>query len=298
MSATGLAFPARVDAAARAAVVKSSSGDFAAFVRAFEAAIPRRATEAYDIPTASERDGMGSAWSAVLAGDLSRAATIADRYGFDVVRYSDTGGPTPRLLTVLKERTRADGSFAHGWGMYAVAVESPLSVVVEVTHPVFDVNTAAMGVATFRRSSGAFFMAGAHRYANADGSADVAHRADSVFETMHRRTVRAGVRIYQPHGFDAADFDSTYGEAVVSRGDRPSDLTTAVAAGLSTDGFAVCLYDGASRCRQLAATTNVQGNSARSVGADFVHVEVARSVRDDVARRGVLDAAVSRVLAS
>lgn len=298
VSAIGLAFPGRVDAAARTVAVKSASGDFAAFVRAFEAAIPRRGTEGYDIPTASERDGMASAWAAVLSGDLARAATIADRYGFDIVRFSDTGVASPRPLVLLKERARADGTFPHAWGMYALATGTPVSVVVEVTHPVFDVNTAAMGVATFRRSQGAFFMAGAHRYANADGSADVAHRADSVFEAIHRRTVRTGVRVYQPHGFDAADFDTSYGEAVVSRGDRPSDLTLAVASGLTTDGFSVCLYDGATRCRQLAATTNVQGSSARSVGAEFVHVEVARSVRDDAARRGALDATVGRVLAN
>lgn len=297
VSAVGLAFPGRVDAAARTVAVKSASGDFAALVRTFEASIPRRGTEAYDPPTVSERDGMASAWTSVVAGDLGRAATIADRYGFDVLRYSDTGAGEPTLLVVLKERTRADGTFPHAWGMYVHNVSRPTSVVVEVTHPVFDVNTAAMGALTFRQTGGAFFMAGAHRYANADGSADIAHRADSVFESIHRRAVRSVTRVYQPHGFDAADFDSSYGEAVVSRGDRPTGLTAAVGSGLGAEGFAVCVYDGVDRCRQLAGTTNVQGASARSVGAEFVHVEVARSVRDDVARRGVLSGSVARALA-
>jgi hypothetical protein len=294
----GLVAPDPVDAAtSRGSKVKAASGDFAAVVAALEAAMPRRATEGYDVPTSSEASEMADAWAAVVAGDLTRAATLADRHAFDVVRFTDTGLPEQPVLVLLRERRRSDGTFPHAWGLYAHVPARASTVAVEVAHPVFDAHTPAMGVVSFREAgASAFLMAGAHRYANADGSADVAHRADSVFEAIHRRIVRPGVRIYQPHGFDGSNFDSSYGEAVVSRGDRPSDLTTAVADGLSADGFSVCLYDGAGRCQKLAATTNVQGASARSVGAEFVHLEVERAVRDDDSRRRLLNNSVAQAL--
>lgn len=283
---------------ARASRVASASGDLAALVAAEERAMPRRGSEGYDLPTPAEAAAMADAWEALVAGDLERAATLADRHSYEVVRYSDTGTSPPTVLLLLRERPRADGSLRHAWGLYTHAPGRSSTVVVEVAHPVHDVHTPAMGVESFRRAAaGALLLAGAHRYANADGSADVAHRSDSVFEAVHRRLMRPGVRVVQPHGFDESGFDASYGEAVVSRGDRPSDLTSAVAGDLAAGGFEVCVYDGATACSRLAATTNVQGASARSVGAEFVHVEVARVVRDDGARRSSLGASLAATLA-
>ena len=50
------------------------------------------------------------------------------------------------------------------------------ALLVEVTHPVHDVNTPQVGVQAFREGrAAALLVAGTHRYANRDGSSDVAH---------------------------------------------------------------------------------------------------------------------------
>jgi acid phosphatase type 7 len=281
-----------------APTVKSASGDLATYVNSFVAGIPRGSSEAYDVPTASERSTMASAYDAIEAGDLLRAASLADPLGYDVVQYKDT--TTGRNLIVLSERRNQDGSWPHAWGMYVFSPTASSDTTVEVPHPVADWNTEDVGVETFRKANAEdLFVAGAHRDANSDGSADVAHEADSVFEDIHEAAIGPSTKVFQPHGFSQANHPDC-GEVVVSAGmSPPTQLAQKVDGDLRNAGFDTVLYDSDSSCRELGATTNVQGAFTRDViGADFLHVEVSRPIRDDAVRRSLLVDRIAGALGS
>ena len=281
-----LGLGAQPQEALSATTVKTASGDLAARVNSFVAAIPGKSTGAYDVPTSSERATMASAFDAIESGNLSRAASLVNPLKYDVVQYKDT--VTGRTFVMLAERRNADGSWPHAWGMYVFSPKATSDTSVEVDHPVADWNTEDVGVETFRKANAEdLFVAGAHRYANSDGSADVAHAGAAVFEEIHKAAVESETKVFQPHGFSQADHPD-YGEAVVSAGTAPpTQLAQDVHGALRVAGFDARLYDGVSYS-DLGATTNVQGKSARALGADFLHVETIKPIRDDPARRALL----------
>jgi hypothetical protein len=153
---------------------------------------------------------------------------------------------------------------------------------VEVAHPVADWNTEDVGVETFREANAEdLFIAGAHRAANSNGSADVAHAQTSVFQGIHDAAIEPPTNVFQPHGFDKAKHPNC-GEAVVSAGRTPpTQLAREVHSALRNAGFDALLYNGRV-CPALGATTNVQGKSTRAIGADFLHVESIKDIRDDM----------------
>ncbi len=258
--------------------VRTASGDLGSLVTSFVSGIPRSGTQGYDPPSESEAGAMASAFDFIQAGRLDVAALTAGPLGYSVVRFTDS--VTGRRLVLLRENRRSDGSWPHAWGLYAFSPATTSRLLVEVTHPVADARTEVVGLRAFRRANArGLFIAGAHRSSNSDGSADVAHRGDSVFEAVHRAALEPGTRILQPHGFDEHNHPSV-GDAVVSSGaSLGGAAATSVWRRVTGAGFDACLYDGRA-CSQLAGTTNSQGASARSAGAAFVHFEVARSVRD------------------
>jgi hypothetical protein len=280
-----LGLGAQPQEALSATTVKTASGDLAARVNSFVAAIPGKGTGVYDVPTSSERATMASAFDAIESGNLSRAASLVNSLKYDVVQYKDT--VTGRTTVMLAERRNADGSWPHAWGLYVFSPNAVSDTSVEVAHPIADWNTEDVGVETFRKANAEdLFVAGAHRYANSDGSADVAHASASVFEEIHKAAVESETKVFQPHGFSQADHPD-YGEAVVSAGTAPTQLAQDVHGALRGAGFDARLYDGVNYSA-LGATTNVQGKSARVLGADFLHVETIKPIRDDTTRRALL----------
>ncbi len=268
-----------------AVTVKTASGDLASYINSFVATVPGRDSQAYDVPNSTERSTMAQAFNAIEAGNVSKAATLVDPLKYDVVRYTDTA--TGRAFVILSERRRADGSYPHAWGMYVFSPNATSDTTVEVAHPVADWNTEDVGVETFRKANAEdLFIAGAHRYANVDGSADVAHAKTSVFEDIHKAAVESSTKVFQPHGFSQTEHPD-YGEAVVSAGTAPpTQLAQDIHGALRNAGFDARLYDGVSY-KDLGATTNVQGNSTRAIGANFLHVESIKSIRDDATRRSL-----------
>jgi hypothetical protein len=274
-----------------APTVRVASGDLAAHINSFVTAIPKGGSEAYDTPTNSEKRDMARAYNAIEAGKRWRAASIVNHLNYDVVRYKDT--VTSRTLIILSERQNQDGSWPHAWGMYIFSPKAPSHATVEVAHPVADWNTEDVGVETFRKANAEdLFIAGAHRYANSNGSADVAHAQTSVFQGIHEAAIEPPTNVFQPHGFSQTEHPNC-GEAVVSAGTAPpTQLAQEVHGALRNAGFEVRLYDGVV-CSQLGATTNVQGKSTRAIGANFLHVETIRSIRDNADRRLLLSGTIA-----
>jgi hypothetical protein len=268
--------------------VRSASGDLRRLVGNFVVGLSRR--RAYEEPGAGEPGRLAATFRAIGAGRLERAATLGGPLGYVVVRYVDT--VTGRKLVLLVER----GGRPRGWGLYVHSRGSHSKLVVEVAHPASDIHSERVGVEAFRHSDAAeLFVAGARRDAASDGSSDVAHNRQTVFEAVHRTAVRPGAILLQPHGFDESKRSDQYGEIVVSSGGPPTKLVMSLADGLRTRGFEACVYR-RDRCEGLGGTRNVQGHSARAAGACFVHLELARRLRESRPLRGRVASAIAEKL--
>jgi hypothetical protein len=265
-------------------------------VRSLVNEMPGPNSNAYDQPTPQEEQGMASAYRAIEVGKLRQAASAADPLDYVVIRFTDTG--TGRKLVMLQERRRSDGSRPHAWGTYIFSPASTSHLLVEVTHPVDDVNTWVVGVDTFRRADAqALFLAGSSRIASPDASTDMARNPNTVFEAIHEAGVAHGSAIaFQPHGFDTKE-NVHYGDVVVSNGtSNPDRITRAVAQGLMAAGFSVCAYDGVS-CSALGGTTIVQ---RLSIGKDdtFLLVQMSPAVLRSSTSAAKVAAVVARATSS
>jgi hypothetical protein len=274
--------------------VVTASGDLEAYVRAFVRQLPRAESNGYQQPTPDQQSQMRSAWEALSQGRLEDALAIAAPLRYDVVSYTDE--VTDRTLAMLQEVPNADGSWPHAWGLYIADPSSGSPLLVEVAHPVDDIDTALVGVAAFRRADArALFIAGASRFAAPGETADVAHDQFSVFEAVHEAAVTSASIVFEPHGFEAHDHGDV-GDVVVSSGtDRPDPVAASAARALNTAGFSVCVYEGGG-CGGLGATTNVQGASTRALGAQFLHIEMTMAIRSTRDNRDTVASAVAAAI--
>lgn len=261
----------------------------------FVAQIPRRGSDAMTLPTEPDARRFIAGVRAVTSGDPELAQRLLRPLSYTLSPVTDS--VTGRASWVLAESRNEDGSWPHGWGLFVFAAEPANPLVVEVPHPLYDVNTPQAGIEAFRRGDAqALLVAGTHRYANSDGSSDVAHEADTMFALVHRAIVTARQSVVQFHGFDDADREG-YGDIVVSAGETdPAVDVGPVTDSLRAAGFDVCQYDG-EECEGLGGTTNVQGSWCRSVYSRFVHIEMSRQVRDDPVRRSLTARIVAEELA-
>jgi hypothetical protein len=198
----------------------------------------------------------------------------------------DAGG----ALWILREagkRRSGDGFFAWRPGGRELCVQAP--------HSFFDEGTGPIALTVFAEVKAlAFFGNTIHRHApvaagSAEDAADVAHAAATLFQAATEGLLEAGpVAVVQVHGFGPRENLPAGTAAVVSDG-VPTRADDAPAARLraalrETFGGPVLLYG--VDARELGATTNVQGRSARAAGAIFLHVEMSAATRADRARAG------------
>lgn len=271
--------------------VPTLKGDLDLFLRDFTAASPKRASGVYEVPSDGDRAGIVAAWEALKLGELDRAAGLADAHGFHVLRYTDE--PTGRTFDMLAERPTQEGAFSRGWGLYAVdpAAQRP-ALHVETPHPWDDITTDAMSVDLLRRTgAGVLGFAGASRFALPGITSDAAHASDSIFQAVHTAQAREGATFVQLHGF-AQKNHPTFGHAVLSEGALPSGIIERVTGSLQQAGWNAGYYDGTNFAR-LGGRNNVQGKSARELGADFIHVETVDGVRLNGALRTRFGAALA-----
>ncbi|NLE81235.1 MAG: hypothetical protein GX610_16965 [Rhodococcus sp.] len=245
-------------------------------------ASPNRDSTTYETPSR----GTAAAVASNVAELLSTGGVghPFDSYELQRVTVSDraAGSGADADMSALVE----GGDPTAGNGLYVVRnnpdVHSPM--IVQIPHPVADQYTERMGTELFATTDARLFMlAGAHRRAG-DDSADVAHRSDTTFAAVNDAVVQKGMTVVQIHGFSSEKHDD-YGDIVLSSTvSEPSPAVRRLDEALNDHGFDTCTYDG-DKCKDLAATTNVQAIAARARGADFIHIEVDRDIRKDESER-------------
>jgi hypothetical protein len=124
----------------------------------------------------------------------------------------------------------------------------------------------------------AILVAGAHRHANVDGSADVAHNPISIFHTLHLVLAYSENSIVlQIHGFSTGKRPDHPQVILNSNLDSsPAELNRLVNA-LSAEGLQVRIC-GADAWNDLCGRTNVQLTSMKQ--GVFIHMELADSLRE------------------
>ncbi|GIG61547.1 hypothetical protein Lfu02_59190 [Longispora fulva] len=208
--------------------------------------------------------------------------------GFRTVTGTDPVTSRPYLLLLGERGTE------RSWGAILVDRSVPVSLVVEVPHTGFDLNTDVIGMAEFRARPGAVLLvAGAHRNA-AGGLADVAHNDRSLFHALTTALAGRGLPQVQLHGF--ADESLPDWDVVVSVGAAGVlAQARAVSDALTTAGFDVCRA-WERQCGKLEGNNNVQGRAAAQLGQVFVHVEISNSNRGDADSRARIVEALAHAM--
>ncbi|MET8697810.1 hypothetical protein ABZW10_02860 [Kitasatospora sp. NPDC004723] len=237
------------------------------------------AVGAYTAPDADQRRAVADGVVRTLDGRPDEAGRLLAGVGYRLTEFTEavSGRRTAEIAD-------ASGADPRGWGRIYLDLSTPAGWSAQVPHPVSDSRTEILGAELFRQApGGVLVLAGAHRRAGADGSADVAHRGDTVFAAVVEALATRGLPGLQLHGFDEGSLPGT--DAVVSSGaGTAGEAAERTAAALEAAGLVVC-RPWQQKCGQLAGTTNVGGRFAAGLGVTWLHVELANALRTDPARR-------------
>lgn len=249
--------------------------------------------------------------SAMAWGDVNAAARMAAKVGYEVIQFTDVD--TKSEYYVLRENLQAVETI-RGWGSYIVNPHSKVNVIVEVPHPLADIQTPEIGGQIFSECEArGLMLAGAHRE-----KADVPDLVDSIFHQVHTAWIGplAQVTAWQIHGFAGNKHSFPRGAQVVtSTGDgaivpeisaldtmlEERGMNSYVFNQLPAENEENRLVNGevaGVTFTSLAAAKNEQGRLSRSLGGAFVHIELERGVRLNDERRRQASSTIAMVMAA
>jgi len=243
--------------------------------------MPRADTEGYVIPTDKEQADFAELVSMINTEEMARAIQLVTENYYTLNYYVDRGDDYA-VSYLLREKK----PIQKGWGLYAFRVDSSSNIIVEAPHPRYDKRTPSVALDIYRAlDARALLIAGAHRKANRNGLADVAHAPESIFQSVHKALSReiqpesGQVIILQIHGFHTSKHDG-YPQVVFGFGEKVRSeevsLAQRIKDALSEQGISAGLCTG-NTLQDLCAETNVQG-SAGNEGL-FIHMELDESIR-------------------
>lgn len=264
-------------------------GSLASFVAQLKDHIPRRDTQRFLPPAAGETARLVEGVRRALEEPME-AAIVLDEFGFEVQMFIEESVERPLIL--FRERDPC----ARCWGTYVFALDpSRLDLSIQVPHPLFDLFTPELATDAFLHGNAAhLFIAGAHRYANGDGSlvSDMSRNPDSFFQAMHQAFTTPTTHVVQIHGFTLENHPG-YPSIVLSNSTRqPSSELRELAGAFEAAGVSTGVWDG-SRWDQLAAGVTPQGRHTNSIGGRFYHLEFERAIRLDPQRRALAAQTIS-----
>ena len=277
-------------------VLETIKGSFQNQISILENNMPRAKSGGYLSPTNQEQTDFTELVSLIVMKDLARAADLAAKNDYTLNYYVDRGDGYAVSYLLREQRP-----IQKGWGLYALRLDSSSNIIVEAPHPLYDKRTPSVALDLYRAlDARALLIAGAQRNANHDGSADVAHAPESIFQSVHvalSQEIQTGsgdVIILQIHGFHTSKHEG-YPQVVFGLGEKPLPGEVAIAQkiknALSKKGIRAGICTSAeSELKELCATTNMQG-SVMSEGA-FIHIELDEKIRkkDDVFVAALVDA--------
>lgn len=262
-------------------VIDTIRGSFRNQISHLEENMPRAKSESYVVPTKREQEDFAQLISLLTTVDPAGAARLAVQNDYQLIQYTDRGDDEA-VSYLLREQK----PIQKGWGLYAFRMDSTSNIIIEAPHPLYDRRTPSVALNIYRAlDARALLIAGAHRNANLDGSADVAHAPESIFHTIHDALTQEKnigmetVIILQIHGFHTSKHDG-YPQAVFGFGEKLQGSELILAKELenafSAQGINVGLCTGYV-WQDLCGTTNVQASVTN--GGIFVHIELDERLR-------------------
>ena len=303
--------------APRGSVVEK--GDLRRRIAAIQDDMPPAGSNGFVVPTPTERRDWKRLIGVLLEGEIQAARSIIEQQfpSYALIRFTDTG--TDQTVWLLQERPPVE----RGWGAVAVNPAAARNLVVEVPHPVFDLDTHTQGADLFRETGArVLLLAGTARCANeapspCDGQSgvcgafgpyrvsDMAHVTDAPFQAAHEvltdRYPEATVLNLHGNGNSSCE--------TVFLSDGVANETSAAVEDLRQalqDRGVGAGHPGTSTC-PLEGTTNVQGRHtngstvpctepATSSAGTFIHVEQRRGFRGSPERYRALIEALKEVV--
>ncbi len=268
-----------------ATVADTVEGSFRNQISLLETNMPRAESESYVPPTYEEQADFGELTSVIIENDLARAVELATKNTYQLNYYVDRGDNYAVSYLLREQRP-----IQKGWGLYAFRLDSKSNVIVEAPHPLYDKKTPNIALDIYRAlDARALLIAGAQRNANSDGSADVAHASESIFQSVHLaasqtiQTAAGDVIILQIHGFHASKHEG-YPQVVFGLGEKPLPEEVALAqkitSALSERGISSGVCTGVeSNLMDLCAKTNIQGLTTKA--GTFIHIELDEKIRQN-----------------
>ncbi|MCB1824099.1 MAG: poly-gamma-glutamate biosynthesis protein PgsC/CapC [Candidatus Competibacteraceae bacterium] len=232
------------------------------------------------------RDG---GWTTEGQAALSALASAAGAVGYRLSRYRHRLSGQEYLL--LAEDETGDRRY---WGTYVFRLGKGPGYLVEVAHPLFEVNTFEYGVWLFERlEADILLLAGAHPEANRDGGADPLNPANrlSLFSLVNQVAMREaatrpllaiGIRAYGIRPDEPApptDASLTCHNGA-SRRETLGELGQRLMATLEADGLTPQLLDGGPYAAGLQSTGVPQARYVNaSIHKEFCQLWLSPMVR-------------------
>lgn len=261
--------------------IETVKGSLRNQINSLENKMPRENSEGYVVPTDQEQKAFADLVSALAMEDLIKSAQLASENYYTLSYYMDQGDENA-ISYLLREKR----PIQQGWGLYVFRADSTSNIIVEAPHPLSDRRTPSIALDIYRTlDARGLLIAGTHRNANPDGSADMAHVTKSIFQSVHMalsqeiQDTSKEVIILQIHGFHTSKHEG-YPQVIFGFGEKIQPKGFALAQklenALAEQGIIVGLCTG-DVWQDLCGTTNAQATiSSRVV---FMHIELDESIR-------------------
>lgn len=253
--------------------------------------IPRTRGISYQESTTEEKIAVHNLLSALWIGDQEKAKSYisaVEKHKFHFEQWEVEG----QTYSVIRE----DPEHRRGAGSYVVR-NRPVqlkAILLQAPHAYFDKRTGAISAKMFftpmeNSVLRGLFVSSLHRYQvraghkgkDPNSPSDICHNDDHLFNLATASVIGpvTDTTIVQLHGF----VDKTGNiDAIISSGAKVSTLASAaVAESLCKDGLQVLKY--AEEIKRLGGTKNIQALLVYHTDISFIHVELARKLRDKLA---------------
>jgi hypothetical protein len=262
-------------------VLETIKGSFRNQIGILEETMPRAKSEGYVVPSNQEQEDFAKLVSMINNDKLTSTADLLTQSSYRLNYYVDRGDDYA-VSYLLREQQPIE----KGWGLYAFRLDSTSNIIVEAPHPLYDRRTPSVALDLYRAlDARALLIAGAHRNANDDGSADAAHAPDSIFQSVHETLVKeiqsstGQVIVLQIHGFHTSKHDG-YPQAVLGFGKSIDSMELTLGQELENifrkQGLNAGVCTG-NNWKDLCGKTNIQ--AASMSGGMFIHIELDEKVR-------------------
>lgn len=268
--------------------IRTIEGKLKNQVDTLEEGMPRAFSEEFKVPTDAEKESFFKMVTAIEDGKYDQAMQAAATNQYELLWYVD-GNDDNANNFMLRETL----SPPRGWGLYLFRAGSNSNIIIEAPHPLADEGSSLVAVDIYRAlDARALLIAGAHRDANSDGSADVSHETQTVFQSAHEAVTQKvlsmsdTVIVLQIHGFSSGKHPK-YPQVVIGYGgtnfgmfaqNKNQGVAQSIYNGLAAEGISAGLCGG-SEWKDLCGGKNAQ--SASMTDGIFIHLEMDETVREE-----------------